>query len=74
MGFLNKLFGNESTDLTISNDGGGFLNQPGDKAEARVTDSMRKVLKVSTDGGNSKYSATQYPNGTIVETRTTKKK
>lgn len=74
MGFLNKLFGTESTDLTVSNDGGGFLSQPGDKAEARVTDSMRKVLKVSTNGGNSKYSATQYPNGTIVETRTTKKK
>ncbi len=74
MDFLNKVFGNKSTNLTVSNNDGGFLKQPGDKLEARVTNSNRKVLKASTDGGNSKYSATQYPNGTIVETRTTKKK
>lgn len=74
MGFLNKLFGTDSTDLSVPNSNRGLLNQPGDRVEARVTDSNRKVLKVSTDGGDSKYSATQYPNGTIVETRTTKKK
>lgn len=74
MDFLNKVFGNKSTNLTVSNNDGVFLKQPGDKLEARVTNSNRKVLKASTDGGNSKYSATQYPNGTIVETRTTKKK
>lgn len=52
----------------------GILNKPGDRLEAHVTDSNRKVLKVSTDNGNSKYSATQYPNGTVVETKVTKKK
>lgn len=52
----------------------GILNKPGDRLEARVTDSNRKVLKVSADNGNSKYSATQYPNGTVVETKVTKKK
>lgn len=50
------------------------LQNPGDKLSARVTNTSRKVLKVETDNGNSKYSATQYPNGTIVETKTTKKK
>ncbi len=50
------------------------LTNPGDKMEARVTDNNRKVFKMSKNNGNSKYSATQYPNGTIVETKTTKKK
>ncbi len=74
MGFLSKLFDNGSTNLTVSNNNGGFLTKPGDKAELRVTESMRTVLKASTDNGNSKYSATKYPNGTIVETKTTKSK
>lgn len=52
----------------------GILNKPGDRLEARVTDSNRKVLKVSIDNGNSKYSATEYPNGTVVETKVTKKR
>lgn len=51
-----------------------ILQNPGDKLEAKVTDSNRKVLKVSKDNGNSKYSVTQYSNGTTVETKTTKKK
>lgn len=50
------------------------LKEPGDQLVARVTDTNRKVIKVVTDEGNSKYSATQYPNGTIVETKTTRKK
>lgn len=50
------------------------LTKPGDKMEARVTDNNRQVFKISKDNGNSKYSATKYPNGTIVETKTTKKK
>ena len=48
------------------------IKNPGDELSARVTNTNRKVLKVVTDEGNSKYSATQYPNGTIVETKTTK--
>lgn len=52
----------------------GILKNPGDRLEARVTDSNRKVVKISTDSGKSKYSATQYPNGTVVETKVTKRK
>lgn len=56
------------------NDKSGILNMPGDKLEARVTHSNRWVVKLQKDKGNSKYSATQYPNGTIVETKVTKRK
>ena len=52
----------------------GRLSEPGDKLEARVTNSNRKVVKIQKDNGNSKYSATQYPNGTVVETKVTKRK
>ena len=52
----------------------GILNKPGDRLEARITDSNRRVVKVQTDNGTSKYSATQYPNGTLVETKVTKQK
>ena len=52
----------------------GILNKPGDRLEARITDSNRRVVKAQTDNGNSKYSATQYPNGTLVETKVTKQK
>lgn len=52
----------------------GILNKPGDRLEARITDSNRRVVKEQTDNGNSKYSATQYPNGTLVETKVTKQK
>lgn len=51
----------------------GILNQPGDKLEARVTNSNRQVLKIQEDNGKAKYSATKYPNGTVVETKVTKK-
>lgn len=50
------------------------LVKPGDNMSARITDTNRKVLKVSKNDGADKYSATQYPNGTIVETKTTKRK
>lgn len=48
------------------------LTKPGDKVEARITDTNRQVLKVSKDNGKNKSSITRYPNGTIHETRTTK--
>lgn len=38
------------------------------------TNSNRQVLKISKDNGSSKYSATRYSNGTIVETKVTKNK
>ncbi|MEG2267379.1 MAG: hypothetical protein RSC68_24010 [Acinetobacter sp.] len=50
----------------------GLLTNPGDKMEARVTDTNRKVIKVQQNNGTEKYSVTQYQNGTIVETKTTK--
>lgn len=50
----------------------GILSKPGDKLEARITNTNRKVVKIQKNNGNSKYSATQYPNGTIVETKVTK--
>ena len=34
----------------------------------------RKVVKIQKDNGNSKYSATQYSNGIVVETKVTKRK
>lgn len=70
---LLSIFGNGSKGSNVANQR-GLLNKPGDKLEARVTNTNRKVLKIQTDNGNSKYSATQYPNGTVVETKVTKKK
>ena len=55
-------------------DSTGILSEPGDKLEARVTNSKRKVVKIQKDNGNSKYSATQYSNGIVVETKVTKRK
>ena len=51
----------------------GILNKSGDELSARVTSTERKVLKVHTDGDKQKYSRTEYKNGTVVETETTKK-
>lgn len=50
-----------------------ILSKPGDELSARITPTERKVLKVHTDGGKQKYSRTEYKNGTVVETKTTKK-
>lgn len=44
-----------------------LITDPGDKMEARVTDSGRQVINIKK--GNAKYSATRYSNGRIVETR-----
>ena len=51
-----------------------ILAKRGDRMEARVTDTDRKVLKISKNNGKDKYSVTKYTNGTTVETKTTKKK
>lgn len=50
----------------------GILKNPGDEVSARITETGRKVGKVSLDNGRQKYSVTEYPNGTRVETKTTK--
>ena len=65
------IFGNNSVEGKRN---GGLLRNPGDRLEAKVTKTNRQVLKVSTNNGNTKYSATRYQNGTIVETKVTKKK
>ncbi len=49
-----------------------ILNKPGDEMSARITDTNRQVLKLSKNNGKDKYSVTRYPNGTTVETKTTK--
>ena len=48
------------------------LQKPGDEMSARITNSGRQVVKISKDNGNTKYSATRYATGTVVETKTTK--
>lgn len=48
------------------------VKNPGDKLSLKITPSGYKVAKLQTDGGNVKYSRTQYPNGTVVETKATK--
>ena len=70
---LLAIFGNKNSNTGLSKKS-GILAQPGDRLEARITQSGRKVIKIEKDNGNSKYSATQYPNGTLVETKVTKKK
>jgi hypothetical protein len=57
--------------LTVAQQMG--LSKPGDKLEAKITQTNREVVKVSTNNGYDKYSATRYSNGTVVETKTTKK-
>lgn len=48
-------------------DHGGFLQNPGDRVEARVTKTGKKVIKAQI--GDKKWSAVQQPSGKIVETR-----
>ena len=48
------------------------LKNPGDKLSLEITPSGCKVAKLKTKGGKLKYSKTQYPNGTIMETKVTK--
>lgn len=43
------------------------LTNPGDKLEAKVTRTGKQVIKITKD--DVKVSATRYPSGRIVETR-----
>ena len=45
-----------------------LLNMPGDRLEARITENKRCVIKLIKDNGRQKFSATRYPNGTVVKT------
>ena len=67
--------GNWLSKIFASNDSSksDYLSEIGDKVEARVTNSGRQVIKASKGDGKSKYSATRYSNGTVVETKTTKR-
>lgn len=57
---------------SLSNPFKNLLSNPGDELNARITESGRGVLKISKNNGKNKYSKTVYPNGTTVETKTTK--
>lgn len=70
---LLTVFGDKSSNSGLSKKS-GVLSQPGDRLEARVTETGRNVIRIQKDRGNLKYSATQYPNGTVVETKVTKRK
>lgn len=50
------------------------LTEHGDNTSAHITKTIRKVLTIYKNNGSEKYSATQYPNGTLVETKTIKAK
>lgn len=51
----------------------GILNDAGDVLRARITHDNNKILTISRDNGNYKYSRTEYANGTVVKTRVIKK-
>jgi len=71
---LMAIFGTKNSESGIAKRV-GILTQPGDRLEAYVTKSGRNVLKIQKSNGDYKYSATKYPTtGTIVETKSTKKK
>lgn len=59
--------------LNLVNSVVNILSSPGDKLEARITDSGNKVLKFASGDGSMKASRTEYTNGTIHETRTYKR-
>ena len=69
---LLAIFRNRNSDSNLSDDN-GILSQPLDCLEVKVTKTGRNVIKIEKDSGNSKYSATQYHNGTVVETKVTKR-
>lgn len=52
----------------------GLLSNPGDKLEARITDTGRQVLKINKNNGLLKHSVVRYPTGTVVSTFVEKKK
>lgn len=49
-----------------------FMQTAGDELNMKRTDSDRFVVKTKHE--NTKYSITEYPNGTTVETYSVKKK
>ena len=52
----------------------GLLSNPGDKLEARITDTGRQVVKIHKDNGLSKDSLVRYRTGTVVRTIVEKNK
>ena len=52
----------------------GILNNVGDILQARITHDNKKILTISRDNGNYKYSRTEYANATIVKTTVMKKR
>lgn len=68
---LLAIFGDNNDASSITKKA-GILTEPGDRLEAHITESGRKVLKIQKKKGKYKYSATQYQTGTVVETKVTK--
>lgn len=62
----------KNTLIPNSSDLNEVIKNPGDELRLRVTDTGKKVATISTSNGTEKYSRTQYPNGTVHETKTTK--
>ena len=50
----------------------GFLTEPGDKLEAYITDTGKKVLKGQKNKGKHKIAIVKYDNGTVVKTESYK--
>lgn len=48
------------------------MTKPGDKISSEITKTNKRVTKMQR-GSGTKYSRREYPNGTYVETLTTKK-
>ena len=46
----------------------GILNDAGDVLRARITHDNKKILTISRDNGNYKYSRTEYANGCLLYT------
>lgn len=65
--FLSTLQSGVTTGLLSGISSGIF-----DSITAYRTPSDKSILKASGNGGQSKYSAVMYPNGTLVETITHK--
>lgn len=56
----------------LMNTAKSFMQSTGDELNIRRTDNDRFVVKTKHD--NTKYSITEYPNGTTVETYSVKRK
>ena len=69
---MNNIIQTISSIFKRDDNGEGILKDPGDRIVARVSKTGRQIVTVRTSQKGN-YSATRYKNGTIVETKTTRK-